>query len=81
MILNTVALAITLYILRVLLFLLLRLYLFVASDILRFKNKKLTSIEKTQRKQLFFGDLHLIYVEGFIEIMITIKLSLTYGTS
>ena len=81
MILNTIALAITIYVCRVLFLIILRIFLFLTSDCPKLKSKKLRSLANNQRKQLFFGDLYLIYIEGFIEIMIAIKLSTDVGAT
>lgn len=71
MILNTVALAILIYLIQVVVYILLRIYLVFACNSDSTLTKLVIRKEKDYRKQLFFKELHVIYTEGFVELLIS----------
>ena len=76
MLLNTGALAILIYLVQVALYILLRIYLVFSCDSEGRLTKWVRRKERAYKKQLFFQELHIIYMEGFVELLISTILTL-----
>ena len=82
MILNTIAFVILVYLIKVAIYYLLRLYHFMTCDKDIFKyTSELKELQKRLDQTLFFSELHTIYFEGIMEIQIAIILTFRYGSA